>query len=249
VANRRLDNYLELCAEEGSVSDTMDALDAAGDTNTYEHQVLKRGVLLRRKLNKLMHTPQAKDSTITDPKLATIPAFIGAATYVSMAGTPGAPATGTGVDIPGAGTGPVDFVTIAPLDTVLEAASFYNGTPDTAYFSPRMKRKFSRLPDASIAEARQTGTIGTKAYKHVGVVDAYMSDFGLVECVMDIDCPNSDIKILDHTYLDVPVLPGMDFDEKELGRRGSGKEFMIQTQFTLRSLLPEAQCYINGYNA
>jgi len=32
VANRRLDNYLQLVAEEGGVSHTMDKLDAADDT-------------------------------------------------------------------------------------------------------------------------------------------------------------------------------------------------------------------------
>jgi len=247
IANRRLDNYLELMAEEGGVSDTMNALDAADDTNTYSHQLLKKGVLMRRRVNKLMHTPQAKDSTMALPKLGTIHSYIGAATFLGVAGTPGVPGAGTGADLPSAGTTPVDFNSITPIDTVLEACFFYTGKPDTMYFSPRMKRLFSRLPDASIAENRQTATIGRTPYKHVGVVDSYLSDFGFMECVVDIDCPNSDIKLLDHDYIDVPVLPGLDFDEKELGVKGSAKEFMIQLQCTLRVTLPEAQGYINGY--
>lgn len=247
VANRRLDNYLELMAEEGGVSDTMNALDAADDTNTYSHQLLKKGILMRRRVNKLMHTPQAKDSTMALPKLGTFHSYVQASTFLGVASTPGVAGGGLGADLPTAGTTPVDFNTISPIDTVLEACFQFTGKPDTLYFSPRMKRLFSRLPDASVAENRQTASIGRTPYKHVGVVDAYLSDFGFMECVVDIDCPNSDIKIVDHDYLDVPVLPGLDFDEKELGIKGSGKEFMIQLQCTYRSLLPEAQGYINGY--
>lgn len=249
VANRRMDNYLELVSVEGGVSHTMTNLDAAGDTNTYEHQLLKKGILLRRQVNKLMHTPQAKDSTITDPKLSTIHGYVQAAGFFGVAGTPGVVGGGLGADLPTAGTTPDDFDTITPIDTVLESCYLYTGRPDTAYFSPKMKRLFSRLPDASIADNRQTASVGKTAYKHIGVADAYFSDFGDIECVVDIDCPNTDIKILDHDYIDVPVLPGMDFAEHELGKKGSAKEFMIELQFTLRATLPESIAYINGYKS
>ena len=249
VPNRRLDNYSELMAVEGGVSDTMNALDAADNNNSYEHQLLKKGQIHARQINKLMHTPQAKDGTMALPKMGTYAAYVPAATFLGVATTPGTPGAGTGVDIPTAGTGADDFDTITPIDQVLEAAYFFNGKPDTAYFSPRMKRLFSRLPDASVAENRQTANIGNNAYKHVGVVDSYMSDFGVIECVVDIDCPNTDIKIVDHDHLQVAILPGMDFAEHELGRKGSAREFMIQTQATFISTLPEAQTYINGYKA
>jgi hypothetical protein len=247
--NRRLDNYLELMGLEGGVSDTMDALDAADGVNTYEHQLLKKGILHRRQINKLMHTPQVKDGTMSDPIMGTYATYIVAATFYGAAGTPGVVGSGNGVSLPTAGTTPADFNSITPIDVVLEAASFFTGSPDTAYFSPRMKRLFSRLPDASVAENRQTSTVGNKPFRHIGAVDSYLSDFGYIECVVDIDCPNTDIKIIDHDYVDVVVLPGLDMKEKELGTRGSAKEFMIETQATFRMLLPEANCYINGYKA
>jgi len=250
VANRRLDNYLQLVAEEGGVSHTMDKLDAADDTNTYEHKLLKSGILLRRKINKLLHTPQAKDGTIATPKMGTPPAYVQATLFFGAAGTPGVVGAGTGADIPTVGTTPDDFDTIVPLDTVLEASTQFNGDPDTLYLSPRMKRLFSRIPDASIADNQVNTTAGARTpFKHIGVADAYLSDFGYIETVMDIDCPNTDIKVVDHDWTELLVLPGMDFADYELGTKGSAKEYMIEWQGTYRNKLPESFLYINGYKA
>jgi hypothetical protein len=253
IQNIRLDNYTELCASEGGVSDTMNALDAADDTNTYEHKLLKAGILLRRSINKLLHTPQAKDSTMALPKMATYPAYIrSGGMFASVAGTPGAAPAGTGADIPGVGTGPVDFVSMAPVDQVLEAARFFNGKPDTMYLSPRMKRKFSHLPDAGINAIGYRVNMpapGNAPFTHVGVVDRYLSDFGMIETAMDIDAPNSQIGIFDHSYSKLLILPGLNFKEDPLGKRGSAKEYMIQWQGCYVNSMPESVAYINGYNA
>lgn len=247
LANRRLDNYLELVAEEGSVSHTMQRMKAAGSVNTYEHQKLKRGILLRRKLNKLMLTPQAKDGTMPDPQLATVHAYI-AANFLSVAGTPGATPTGNGTDIPGAGTTPDVFDTIVPIDTVLQAAISTRGQPSAMYLSPKMKGLFSKLPDASVADNQVNMTApGRGGFNHVGAVDKYLSDYGILETIMDIDAPNTGILILDHDYVEVAILPGMDMNDYELGKRGSGREFMIEWQGTVIVPLPEAHAYVNGY--
>lgn len=244
VNDRRLINYLQLMAEEGSLADATAKLPSAGGVNTLAHRKLKRGILLRRKVNKLMHTQQAYDSTITDPKMATIPAYC-AANFKSVAATPGAAPAGTGADIPGAGTTPDDFFSIDPIDTVLETAYQTNGRPNALYVSPRMSRLFSRLPDAGVDEKRQTSSDGS--YEHIGTIDKYQSDFGMIEKIMDIDAPNTQLMILDHDYVDMPIVPGLNFEEDELGKRGASTEFMIQLMATLRITLPEAHCYINGF--
>lgn len=81
----------------------------------------------------------------------------------------------------------------------------------------------------------------------VGTADTYLSDFGLIETIPDLDAPSSGIEIIDHDYMDLAVLPGLDFDEKDMGARGSSTEFIIQWQGTLRNLLPEAHAYVNGF--
>jgi hypothetical protein len=39
----------------------------------------------------------------------------------------------------------------------------------------------------------------------------------------------------------------MDFDEEELGRRGSGREFLVQWQGCFIVTLPQAHALITGY--
>lgn len=247
TADRRLDNYCQLIAETGSLSDTKRKVKVAGDTNTLEHRKLKRSQLMLRRMNMLLHTPQAFDGSMADPIMATWHAYLTTG-FLSVAGTPGAAPTGDGTDIPGAGVTPIAFDSIDPVDDVLQACAATRGQPQAMYLSLRNKRLFSRLPDASIGEMRSNKDNGDKSpFMFVGTADTYMSDFGFIETIPDIDAPSSAIEIIDHDYLDIAVLPGLDFDEKELGVRGSSTEFMIQWQGCVRNLLPEAHGYVNGF--
>ena len=245
--DRRLDNYCQLVGEEGSLSDTKRKIKVAGDTNTLEHRKLRRSKLMMRKINKRLHTPQAFVASMSDPVMATYHAYLTTG-FLSVAGTPGAAPTGNGSDIPGAGTSPIAFDSIDPIDDVLQACASTRGTPQAMYLSLRNQRLFSRLPDASIGELRSDKDNGdTSPFTFVGTAKNYMSDFGFIETIPDLDAPSNAIEIVDHDYLDIAVIPGMDFDEKDLGIRGSSTEFMIQWQGCVRVLLPEAHGYVNGF--
>lgn len=245
----RLNNYLQLMAVEFGVSMSMEQIDAVGDHNTLEHQRMRWGLKLRRQINKLLHTPQAK--VTTEPtKLATIHAYI-VTGFTSLAGTPGAAPTGDGTDIPGAGSGATaSFDTIDPIDDAMEALVATAGLPDLIYLSPKRKRNWSHLPDASIAENRINMTAGAlKPFSFVGTAENYLSDFGELEVAVDIDAPNTAILMVNHDYTDMPELPGMNFREDRLGLRGSGNEMMIQYEATLRVTNPKAHAYLNGFGA
>jgi hypothetical protein len=47
----------------------------------------------------------------------------------------------------------------------------------------------------------------------------------------------------------MPVLPGMDFNEYRIGKRGSADEMGIEFEATLRVLNPKSHFYINGFTA
>jgi hypothetical protein len=247
VANRRLSNYLELNAVEFGVSDSMDRMpNAAGNTNTMEHQRLKWAIKLRRQLNKLLHTGQVKSGT-EPTTMATFPAYI-AANFKGVATTPGVAPTGDGTNLPTAGTTPVQMTTITPIDDVMELSVFTQGTPNTVYMHPHRRRQFSKLPDANLGTFNQNqNTRDAGGWYFVGTVSGYLGDFGELEIVVDNDTDPTCIELRNHDYEDLAVLPGMDFDEQELGRRGSGREMLIQHEATYRNLLPEAHAYINGY--
>lgn len=242
-----LDNYVQLTAVEFGVSDTMANIRAAGDTNTLNHQRLKWGLFHERCNNKLLWTPQVKSGA--QPRTMGTPA-----TYItnfqSVAGTPGAAPTGNGTALPGAGTGPVAFTTIDPIRNRMAAAMQKSGIPDVIMFSPRNKQDFSDLPDAHIGELHVTKTAGDRSpFVFIGAADVYVSDFGVLETVVDIDAPNTAIFGMNFDAIDKPVVPGMNMAEKRLGVRGSGEEMLIQTAWTVRINNPVAHFYINGLAA
>jgi hypothetical protein len=245
----RLNNYLQLMAVEFGVSMSAEELATVGNHMTLDHQRMRWGLKLRRQINKLLHTPQAK--VTTEPtKLATLHAYI-VTGFKPLAGTPGVAPTGDGTDIPTAGSGTLAaFDTIDPVDDVMEALMASAGMPDLLYLSPARKRNWSHLPDASIAENRINMTAGsTQPFEFVGTADRYLSDFGAIEVSVDIDAPNTGILFVNHDYTDMPELPGMNFREDRLGLRGSGNEMMIQYEATVRVLNPKAHGYINGFAA
>ncbi|MDF2972773.1 MAG: hypothetical protein K0R61_3223, partial [Microvirga sp.] len=234
----RLNNYLQLMAVEFGVSHSAQAVDTVGNHMTLDHQRMRWGLKLRRQINKLLYTPQAK--VTTEPtKLATLHAYI-VTGFVPLATTPGAAPTGDGTDIPGAGTGTVAFDSIDSVDDALEALVASAGVPDLIYMSPKRKRDWSHLPDASIAENRINMTAGNvRPFQFVGAAENYLSDFGELEVAVDIDAPNAGILGVNHDYLDMPVLPGMDFNEYRIGKRGSADEMGIEFEATLRVLNPK----------
>ncbi len=244
----RLDNYCEVTKIDGGVSHSMEGIEAAGDTNKMAHQKMVKGRKLRRQINKLHHTPQIKDSA-DPPKVGTIKTYVPTVQYKGVAGTPGTAPTGNGLTLPTQGTTPDDFDTITPLDETLEACTPHSGRPDTMILSPRMKRFFSRLPDASVAENRVNTTAGkgAGAFKHIGAVDWYLSDFGELECIVDIDAPNTDILGGNFDDAEIRKIAGMDFHDFMLAKTGSGDEFVIENAETLAVINPYGFFYINGY--
>lgn len=250
TAPTRYSNYVQLVAEQFGVSDTSQAINNAGGVvgshSSMAREVLRRGRLLRRKINKLLHTPQAYDSTVSLTKTATLPAYV-VAGFKSSAGTPGAAPTGDGSDIPGAGTSPVAWSSVADLNSALQAVVVYGDTPTALYVSPKNKAKFSQLPDASIADNRVNMTAGTtQPFAHIGTADIWLSDYGRMEVVMDIDAPDTHIKVINHDAVDLAFLPGMKYDMPKIGRTGSGEQAFIQACFTVRVTNPYAHIYNNG---
>jgi len=244
----RLDNRLQLCAVEFGVSDSMRALDAAGGTNSVNNQRLKFGIQLRRNINKLLYTPQIKK--ITEPtEMGTFPTYVTNYKNVATGGTTTAPA-GNGTALPASNGTKVQFDTIDAIDDVMEAATAKQGVPMSLMMNPALKRRFSRLPDASVAENRINMTAGRQptAFMYVGTVDLYLSDFGLLEVAVDIDAPNASIYMINWDYYGGEVLPGMDFDEFMLGRRGSGEEWVIQWEGAIWVDNPTSHGFVTGFD-
>ena len=246
ITPARLDNIAQLAAETGSTADSYDVLDLAGRDNESDWQELMKGRLLRRKINKLLYANQAK-SNIEPTKMATIVTFIAAPRFVSIATTPGVASAGNGTTayVPGTGGQPLD--SIVPIDDMMEAAYATGDVPEVLYMSPRNKRAWSKIPDASVAENRVTMTAGTpRAFAYYGTVDMYLSDFGLLDVAVDRDAPTSYILAVNPNYAQIATLPGRAFKKTALAKTGSSKKFMIEWEGTLKVYNPTGHGMVEG---
>jgi len=240
VVPERLANAAELVAETGSVADSYDAIDLAGREDESDWQALLKGQLVRLKLDKLLFANQA--ATYVEPyTMATFPAWVGGERFQSVATTPGTPATGDGTDVYVPGTGVGAFDSIDPVDDVMEACYKTNGQPKVMYMHPSIARQWSKIPDASVAENRVNVTLGTpKEFAFYGSVGLYLSDFGLLERIIERQADPSYMAMVDPEYFEIATLPGRAFKKTPLAKTGSSTKFMIEWEGTTRVWNPTA---------
>jgi hypothetical protein len=85
---------------------------------------------------------------------------------------------------------------------------------------------------------------GDNYFAFIGAVGMYQSDFGVIEKIKDLDADPRYVLIEDPDYVEIRYLPGMDMNEYEIGKRGSGDEFAIESQFCFAVTLPQAMAAI-----
>lgn len=247
ISPARLSNVCELIAETGSVADSYDAVDLAGRDDESDFQKLLKGQYVRRRVNALMYANQAQSLSPEPSTMACFPTWVGTGRFRSVASTPGTASAGTGTNTYTAGTTPQALTAIDPVDDVLEACFATNGMPKTIYMNPAIKREWSRIPDASVAENRINMTAGTiKPFDFIGTVDVYLSDFGRVEVAVDRDCPKAIAPFVDPNNIEIATLAGRAFKMTPLAKVGSSMNFMIEWEGTLRVHNPTAHGMIEG---
>lgn len=246
IPNAREQNWCELTAETGGVADSYNALDLAGRDDESDWQMLLKAQFLKHKVNKLLYANQIR-SAVEPTTMATFPAWVGGARFVSVATTPGTPADGHGGTLYVPGTGPQPFDSIDAVDDVMEACYATNGLPKVMYMSPNVKRQFSRIPDASIAQGHMNITPSAPtSLVYVGTVMVYWTDFGRLEAAIDRDAPDSYIAMVDPEFLEVATLPGRQWKKTALAKTGSSEKYMLEWEGTLRVWNPTAHGMIEG---
>src|SRR5262249_7526426 len=140
-----------------------------------------------------------------------------------------------------AGTTPQGLTSIDPINDVMEACFATNGIPKVMYMSPNVKRQFSLLPDANIAQENMTITpAAANSLVFAGSVNIYWSDFGRLECAIDRDCPDSIIPMVDPEMFEIATLPGRQWKKTPLAKTGSSEKYMLEWEGTCRVWNPTA---------
>ena len=237
TATTRLGNYMQISQKDAQVSGTLDAVDKAGRDRETAYQKVLKGLELRRDIEKYLHSDTARSSS--DPRKAgTLSSWI---TNVEDASGTSA-ATGDGTDVPDmAGTNRA--MTLAQIDTAMQAAYEDGGQPNMLVVSPAKKAAFSDLNSGSVS-TNQINYTAPREAAIVGSVSLYLSDFGQLDVVIDRFASDDRVYLLDSDYASICTLPNRNFAVQDLAKTGDSEKFQIITEFTLKVSAPKAHAAV-----
>lgn len=237
TATTRLGNYMQISQKDAQVSGTLDAVDKAGRDRETAYQKVLKGLELRRDIEKYLHSDTARSAS--DPRKAgTLSSWI---TNVDDATTTSA-ATGDGTDVPDmAGTNRA--MTLAQIDTAMQAAYTDGGQPNMLVVSPAKKAAFSDLNSGSVA-TNQINYTAPREAAIVGSVSLYLSDFGQLDVVIDRFASDDRVYLLDSDYASICTLPNRNFTVQDLAKTGDSEKFQIITEWTLKVSAPKAHAAV-----
>lgn len=237
TATTRLGNYMQISQKDAQVSGTLDAVDKAGRDRETAYQKVLKGLELRRDIEKYLHSDTARSAS--DPRKAgTLSSWI---TNVDDA-TGTSAATGDGTDVPDmAGTNRA--MTLAQIDTAMQAAYEDGGQPNMLVVSPAKKAAFSDLNSGSVA-TNQINYTAPREAAIVGSVSLYLSDFGQLDVVIDRFASDDRVYLLDSDYASICTLPNRNFAVQDLAKTGDSEKFQIITEFTLKVSAPKAHAAV-----
>jgi len=237
TATTRLGNYMQISQKDAQVSGTLDAVDKAGRDRETAYQKVLKGLELRRDIEKYLHSDTARSAS--DPRKAgTLSSWI---TNVEDASGTSA-ATGDGTDVPDmAGTNRA--MTLAQIDTAMQAAYTDGGQPNMLVVSPSKKAAFSDLNSGSVA-TNQINYTAPREAAIVGSVSLYLSDFGQLDVVIDRFASDDRVYLLDSDYASICTLPNRNFTVQDLAKTGDSEKFQIITEWTLKVSAPKAHAAV-----
>jgi hypothetical protein len=253
TARVRLGNYCAISYKVAAVSGTAQASNVAGVGNELDNQKMLKGVELRRDMELILldNNAYAVGGTSTARECAGLAAYI---TNSDMSGrTLFSVAAGTG-----ANAWNLAATTTAPLSlTILNGAikeGFVDGgKPNMLLLSPTQKQKFSALTlQSSLGGAAQVrfSTGQARAMPLIGTVDMWMSDFGTLDVMTDVqlaaDTGSTGLDqaafLIDTRYATLASYRPM-FTE-DLAKSGDNTKFQVLAEYTLEVGAPKAHAWL-----
>ena len=226
TATVRLSNICQISDKVARVTGTQQVIDKAGRDDEMDYQVLLKGLELKRDMEAIFLTNQAKVSgdDTTARKLASVLSWIKTNTDKASDGSDPSAADGTGTRTDGTQRA----FTEAQLKTVLNAIWNSGGDPDTIMLGGFNKQVMSSFV------GRGTPTEDTKAKKIVAAVDVYESDFGTLRIVPNRNNPRTrDALILQMNMWALAYLRNM--KKVPLAKTGDSDRIQIICEYSLES--------------
>lgn len=252
AAPTRVGNILQISEKDYGISGTMTALGAAGALAGRDDELtrlrMKKGLELRRDMEVVLHTNQAKraDSGATTRLLGGLPTWISNNVGVDVS-------QGNGDGSSAITSSGSTALTYEFLASAHQLAFEDGGQPNMLEVPPILKRKFSGLAFSatpSTADVRYLAS-GNGAAMAIGTVDKWLSDFGTVDVVVNRQLAISAgtfLKqaafLIDTNYISVATLRLMEVTQ--LARTGDARSEFVVSEYTLHPDAPLAHAAAYG---
>lgn len=250
----RLGNILQISQRNYGVSRTVRQLNLAGRSDELIRLRMKKGLELRRDMEVVLHTNQAKLAASTDATarlLGGLPSWITNVAGMSSA-VSAAPTTGNGSSAVGTFSGSTaltyDFVSSA-----MQLGYTAGGNINLIEVPPSLKRSFSLLAFGaapSTAQIRYNVDSAGQAIA-VGAIEKWQSDFGLVDIIVNRQLKNTASTFLAQSMFllepeKIAVAQLATFQFEKLAKTGDGDQEFVISEYTLQVDAPAAQAAVYG---
>ena len=256
----RFQNHMQISRKAYAVSNTLDAVSTAGRAQESAYQAVQKSLEIRRDVEWTMLHDQVK--SLSDPRKAgTLSSWITntvlAADFVS--GTH----NGDGSTLPGAATdsgsdgiadafaaATAEALSVAKIDTAMQAAFEDGGKPSMILLSPTQKKKFSDATESATGTvSNQINYTSPQEVTSVGAVSVYLSDFGGIEAVVDRYMPADRAYLIDPEYVEFVTLPGRNFATEELSSDGDRVRGYSVCEWSMEVRGPKAHAALYSLSA
>lgn len=244
----RVGNYTQIASKTVSVSGSNEAADAAGRASEMAYQLAKKGMELKRDMEKtLVGTDKAQVAGAaggTARQLSSVTSWLGTnCSQGAAAGTDPdtAPPTGDGTDIAVAGTDRDLSDTI--LNQAIEDVWVAGGDPSILMCGAKQKAAITGF-DGNTANSRKF--TDAEAKKYINAVDVYVSDYGELNVVPNRLMQNDIVLILQPDMWSVDYY--RDFQTTDLAKTGDFESKQLLVEYTLCSKNEAASGVVRDLN-
>ena len=238
----RLANSHGIKQKDVMVSGSLEAVSKAGAASEMAYQKGLKALELRRDIDACLLVDNAKVTSGTRETGSLTSAIMNGS--VASDGELGPDSfSEVYAEVPTAGT--ARALTLAMIEDAHQAAYIDGGNPTMMVLSPAKKRAFSDLADADQGVvANQINQTSPKEATLVGATSIYLTDFGQLQTVIDRQCPDDRIFLLDSSHYEVRTLPGRNFHQTDIAPTGDAKKMQLITEFVLCVTAPKAHAVI-----
>ena len=247
VATTRVGNYTQIASKTVSVTGSNEVADAAGRASQMAYQLAKKGMELKRDMEKtLVGTDKAQNAGAaggTARELGSVTSWIGTncSQGSAIADPVTAKPTGDGTDIAVAGN--ARDLTSTLLNGVIEDVWQSGGNPSMIMCGAFQKSKITGFE----GDTNSRKFTNADAKKFINAVDVYVSDYGELNVVPNRLMLTDTLLILQPDMWSVDTY--RDFQTKDLAVTGDFESKQLLVEYTLTSKNEAASGAIRDLNA